>query len=180
MNSDSTASKYAGALFDIGKGAGKLDIFQANASDFLRVLQSSGDLKISLSHPNIRRAQRKEIIDAVLAKCSYDRLFNNFIKLVVDRGRIQYYPKIVAEFIGLRDEAAGRIHGHVYVASSLSAEQHEKLRAKVQKQLGCEVVIDEHIEPDIIGGMRLEINGRVYDSSIKYHLERMQNAMLHK
>ncbi len=180
MNSDSTASKYAEALFGIGKSNGKLDIFQANACDFLHVLQSSKDLMISLSHPNIRRAQRKEIIDAVLSQCTYDKLFANFVKLIVERGRIQYYAKIVSAFVGLRDEADGRLRGVVYVATPLTDEQRNKLRAKAQTKLGCEVVIEERIDPSLIGGLRLEINGRVYDSSIKYHLERMRDAMSEK
>jgi len=177
VNSDSTAQKYAEALFGIGSSQGKLEVFQMNAQDFERVLDSSKDLMIALSHPNIRKTQRKEVIAGVLKECAYDPLFNNFIKLVVERGRIQYYHKIVHSFVGLRDAAVGRLRGVVYVAEPLTAEQHERLRAKVQSKLGCEVVLEEKIEPSIIGGLRLEINGHVYDSSVKRHLERLREAM---
>ncbi len=177
MKSDSTAQKYAEALFGIGTSQGKLEVFQANAVDFQRILDSSKELMIALSHPNIRKTQRKEVINGVLAGSTYDPLFINFVKLVVDRGRIQYFSKIVHSFVGLRDAAVGRLRGVVYVADPLTAEQHERLRAKAQSKLGCEVVLEERIDPSIIGGLRLEINGRVYDSSVKRHLERLREAM---
>lgn len=177
MSSDPTAAKYAEALFGIGKSIGKLEIFQANAVDFQCVLQSSKELMIALSHPNIRRAKRKEIISSVLAQTAYDKMFINFVKLVVDRGRIQLFPKIVSAFIGLRDEADGRLRGVVYVASPLTAQQHENLRIKAQNKLGRQVVIEECIDESLIGGFRLEINGRTYDNSVKYHLERLRDAI---
>ncbi|MBR4985013.1 MAG: ATP synthase F1 subunit delta [Proteobacteria bacterium] len=180
MSSNTTAQKYAEALFGIGKSSGKLAVFQANAEDFSKILENAKDLKTALSHPNIRRVQRKAILDGILSGCSYDPVFANFLRLVVDRGRIQYFSKIVASFAKLRDEADGRVRGVVYVAAPMNASQRERLRQKVQQSLGKEVVIEERIDPDIIGGLRLEVDGRVYDSSLQRHLERMREAMLER
>ena len=177
MSSDTTAHKYAEALFGIGRDRGKLGVFQANAEDFLRILEGSRDLMTSLSHPNIRKAQRKAILDGVLSQCSYDLDFGNFLRLVVERGRIAYYPKMVSSFTGLRDEADGRLRGTVYSATPLSPSQRERLRARAQEKLGREVVLEERIDPSIIGGLSLEIDGRVYDGSVRRHLERLRLAM---
>lgn len=180
MSSDTVAMKYAEALFGIGKSTGKLAVFQANADDFLKILTGSRELMTSLSHPNIRRSNRKAILDDVLKKCTYDHVFENFLRLVVERGRIAYYPRIVTSFMGLRDEADGRVRGAVYVATPMSQLQREKLRQRVAQKLNCEVIIEERLDASIIGGLRLEIAGRVYDSSVKRHLERMREAMNEK
>ena len=179
MNADSmTAQRYAEALFGLGQGEGKLAEFQRNAEDFLRVLVNSKDLMVSLSHPNIRREQRKAIIDSVLAGCGYEHVFSNFIRLVVERGRILHYPKIVSHFIGLRDEAEGRLRGVVYSATPLSEQQISRLKAKVCAKLGNEVVFETRIDESLIGGLRVEVNGRVFDSSVKHHLDKMRESML--
>ena len=177
MNLDSTARKYAEALFGIGRSQGKLAVFQSNAEDFQRILSQSKDLLTSLSHPNIRKNQRMAIVNGVLASCTYDPVFSNFVRLVVQRGRIQCFSKIVASFTGLRDEADGRLRGVVYVASPMSAEQRAKLRAKATEKLGHEVILEERIDPSVIGGLRLEVDGRVYDSSVRRHLERLKESM---
>lgn len=177
MNSNSSAMKYAEALFGIGKSTGKLAVFQSNADDFLRILSGSKELMTSLSHPNIRRSSRKAILDEVLKKCSYDHVFENFLRLVVERGRISCYPKIVSCFVGLRDEADGRLRGVVYVAAPLSSEQREKLRRRVHEKMKREVLLEERIDTSLIGGLRLEIDGRVFDGSVKRHLERMRESM---
>ena len=177
MNLDSTARKYAEALFGIGQSTGKLLVFQTNAEDFQRILAQSKDLMTSLSHPNIRKKERMAIVNDVLSRCTYDPVFANFVRLVVERGRIQCFPKIVSSFTGLRDEADGRLRGVVYVASPMSADQLSKLRAKATQKLGHEVLLEERIDPSVIGGLRLEIDGRVYDSSVRRHLERLKESM---
>lgn len=177
MNLDATARKYAEALFGIGQSRGKLLVFQSNSEDFLKILKQSKDLMTSLSHPNIRKKQRMAIVEGVLSHCTYDHDFSNFVRLVVQRGRIACFPKIVASFTGLRDEADGRLRGVVYVASPMSADQKAKLRAKAALKLGHEVILEERIDPSVIGGLRLEIDGRVYDSSVRRHLERLKESI---
>ena len=180
MSSDGAAQRYAEALFGIGTSSGKVAVFQRNAEDFMRLLNGSKDLLLALSHPNIRRVQRKAVIDEILSKCTYDRDFSNFVRLVVERGRIAYFSKIVSCFTDLCDASDGRIRGCVYVASPLNASQLERIRAKIQSKLGREVILKECIEADVIGGFRVEIDGRVYDSSVKRHLDRLRESMIHQ
>ncbi len=177
-NVELCARRYAEALFGLGQSSGKLQVFQANAEDFLAILERSKDLKVSLSHPNIRREQRLKIINAVLADCSYDATFSNFVRLVVERGRASFFPRIVHEYQVLRDDADGRLRGVVSSATSLSPAQRQRLHEQLKAKLGHEVVLKERIDVSLIGGIRLEVNGRVYDGSVKHHLERMQSLLI--
>lgn len=177
MSSDSSAKRYAVALFEMARDANRDSSIYQNACDFSGVLERSSDLKIALSHPNIQKADRKKIMSEVLASSGYDHLFCNFLKVLADRSKIALFPKILAEYEALRDKASGRIRAQVYVAQNISAAQKQTLKTKIEGQLGHEVVLQERIEPSIIGGFRLEINGRVYDNSIRRHLERLSEEM---
>ena len=177
-NVELCARRYAEALFGLGQASGKLQVFQSNAEDFLALLERSKDLKVSLSHPNIRRKQRLQIINALLAESSYDATFSNFVRLVVERGRANYFPRIVHEYMILRDDADGRLRGVVYSATALSADQRKRLYDRVKSKLGHDVVLKERIDASLIGGIRLEVNGRVYDGSVKHHLEQMQTMLI--
>lgn len=178
MNSDVTAHRYAEAIFGIGKDTGKLAVFQRNAEDFLSILEKSKDLYTALSHPNIERCQRRKIVDAVLEKCNYDRVFSNFIRLVVERGRASHFSHIVASMMSLRDAAEGRLRGFVYVAQALTPSQKTRLTTKVCQVMGCEVLLSERIDPSLLGGMRVELDGKVYDSTVRRELEKMREAIL--
>lgn len=180
MSTDVTAERYAEAIFEIGKSAGKLDIFQSNAEDFLGILKDSKELYTALTHPNIERAQRRRIIDEVLQHCRYDRVYSNFLRLVAERGRMSHYSNIVRSMSEFRDRAAGRLRGIVYSAQPLSSEQCKRLRAKVGQVLGREVVLNERLDASLIGGLRVEIDGKVYDSSVRRELEKMQERMLNQ
>lgn len=173
MNNDAAASRYAQALMSLALEAGTLDAVQANAKDFLAVLETSKDLSIALSHPNVQLVQRRAIINAVLGKSGYDRLFVNFTKLLVDRGRIQIFSKIYESILRQRDVAEGRVSALIVSAQPLSQGQREALKAKVEAQMKCEVVFKEHIDTALIGGVRLVIGDKVYDNSIRRHLDRL-------
>ena len=177
-NVELCARRYAEALFGLGQSSGKLQVFQSNAEDFLAVMERSKDLKVSLTHPNIRREQRLKIVNTLLADSAYDATFSNFVRLVVERGRASYFPRIVHEYIVLRDDADGRLRGVVYSATALSPEQRQRLNERLMLKLGHEVVLKERIDVSLIGGIRLEVAGRVYDGSVKHHLEQMQSSLI--
>lgn len=173
MSNDSVASRYAQALLSLALEAQKLDVVQANAKNFLDVLETSKDLSIALSHPNVQLAQRRAIINAVLEKSDYDRLFINFTKLLVDRGRIQIFAKIYESILSQRDVAEGRVRALLISAQPVTEKQRQALKLKIETQMKCEVVFVEQIDPSIIGGVRLVIGDRVYDNSIRRHLQRL-------
>lgn len=177
-SSDVTAHRYAEAIFGIGQSTGKLAEFQCNAEDFLGLLEKSKDLSTALSHPNIERRSRRKIVDAVLEKCHYDRVFANFIRLVVERGRASHFANIVSSMVSLRDTAEGRLRGYVYSAQALTPDQKSRLTAKVCQVMGCEVLLSERVDPSLLGGIRVEVDGRVYDSTVRRELEKMREAIL--
>lgn len=178
MSSDSVARHYAEAIFGIGKAKHRLSLFQSNAEDFGKLLNQSKDLSLSLSHPNLSRGQRRGILDAVLLQSDYDPLFKNFLRVVVERGRIGLFKKILSEFIVLRDAFEGRLRGKVYSAVVLSPAQRAALLAKVQSKLSCEVILEEYVDASVIGGLRIEINGRVYDDTVRHQLEMLQDRII--
>ncbi len=177
MSSDSAAQRYAIALYEMARDA-KLDaVIYRNAQDFMQMLDSATDLKTALSHPNIKRADRKKILDAVLQDAQYETIFANFLRVLADKGKILLYHRIVAEYEVLRDHADGRVRASVYVANPMNPDQKQQLKSKIESQLHHEVALKEIIEPSIIAGFRLEIQGRVYDNSIRRHLERLRSDM---
>ena len=177
MSLESSAQRYAIALFEMARDGKKENEILSQARQFSELLKKSSDLRIALTHPNIQKADRKSILEGILARSDYDTMFANFLRVLVERGRAQLFSRIVSEYEVLLDAASGRVRATVYVANSLSAGQRSQLKAKIESQIGHEVVLQESLEPSIIGGFRLELQGRVYDSSIRRHLERLREEM---
>ena len=67
-------------------------------------------------------------------------------------------------------------------ATSLSEEQSRLLREKLEKVTGKAILLETAVEPSLIGGMRVLINGRVWDGSVRGRLQelggRMKNTVL--
>lgn len=175
--SESVAQRYAQALLAIAADQKKEQEFFRNGEQFSQLLESSRELIIALSHPNITRQERHAVLSAVLAKFNFDRLFQNFIRLLVDRSRIVYFVAIHKVYASMLDEALGRQRGKVFAAQALSFSQRETLKNKLKAQLNCDVILSEIIEPDLIGGLRVEIAGRVYDNTLRRHLEKIREGI---
>lgn len=85
---------------------------------------------------------------------------------------------MVSLFVGLRDLDDGRVRGMVFSASPLSLVQKNKLKAKIQSVLGHEVALTEVVDSSLIGGLRVEINGRVYDNTVCRQLEKLRESIV--
>ncbi|MGI5829668.1 MAG: ATP synthase F1 subunit delta [Bradymonadia bacterium] len=174
---DTVASRYAIALFGIAQGKKKEQKFLDNVNDFATLLKSSRDLMLVLTHPNVKRADKQAILTWIIGKSQYDSLFQNFIRLLTDRSKISLVPRIAIRYSAILDESQGRERATVVSAQALTPSQRAALKSRLSEQRDCDVVLNERVDENVLGGIRVEIGGRVFDATIKRHLERLREQL---
>jgi F0F1-type ATP synthase delta subunit len=75
------------------------------------------------------------------------------------------------------NQAKGRVEGKVIGASPLDAAHLERLLGTLRGISGKEVVLHQETDPALIGGVRVELEGKVYDGSVSTQLEKMRQRM---
>ena len=178
MQNEAIASRYAKALLDIAAAQSKVDAFTKDLESFLGVFKTSAELQVALTNPAISLEERHALMNALLKKQKVDPMVANFLRLLLDRGRMGIFPAICTAFRGQSDEAAGRARGRVYSAHKLGTMQLGKLQKAVEKLVGRKAVLEAHEDASLIGGIRVEIEGRVYDGSVRAQLERLRSQLL--
>ena len=101
----------------------------------------------------------------------------HFLSLLVDRDRVGLLPSIASRYRRLLDEAKGRVEARVVAAALLSRDMMERVRVALQSISGKEVILHEETDPGLIGGVRIELEGRVYDGSVRTQLEKMKQRI---
>ena len=154
-----------------------LDATVAEMDGLGRLIEASADFRRLLDSPLIDVNQASRAARAVLSAEGFSKIVQDFIGVVAANRRLRDLREIVQAFADLVARKRGVISAHVSSAHPLSDVQRQHLRARLIEAGYSNVNILEQVEPDLLGGMVVKIGARLYDTSLKSRLQRLQYAM---
>ena len=179
MADSKIARRYARALVEIGREHGIVDAIAAQLGDFEGSLGAGGGLlRAVLENPGISPTERRAVLDAVLARAGYHGMVENFLRLLLAKGRIVALPEIRAAYLSLSDDLAGRVRAQVTTARALPAAEAEQVVAALSATLGKPVVVRWAVDPSLIGGLRAQVGDTVYDATVRARLDTLLGSLL--
>ncbi len=167
------ARPYAEALFsasssDLSAAAGWLDELAAIADN--PQLQQFAD------NPNVTGQQVFDVIVGV-AKSALNDAARNFLRAVIDNGRLSALPEIGAQFRALKNARSGSSDAVVYSAFAIDGAALADVKAALEKRFGRKLNVAVELQPELIGGIRVVVGDEVLDASVKARLEQMKVAL---
>ena len=172
----SAATRYAQAVFSLGKERGTLDVWQSDLTDLATI---TGDSRVSnyLSNPSITADTKLATLEATLPSTVQPEL-RNLAKLLVVRDRTNLIPQIREIFEDQVRAERGITVAQVTTSEPLTAEEEALVREKLAAMTGNTIEITSTVDPDIIGGMGVGIGDQVIDGSGRNKLERMRTRLV--
>jgi F-type H+-transporting ATPase subunit delta len=171
MKEEILASRYARALLNSAKDCNAIDKMDAQLKLFLDLLKKSPQLNLALSHPAISFEDKKSFLDEIFKQTEFLPEFKNFIYLLVRKKRF-YLLRIIDEIFSQRVLfLEKRLPVSVYLPQSLSEANKKLLLKKLSEKFNKKIDLYLHIDPALIGGLKLEIGQKFFDASIKKNLE---------
>jgi len=172
------AGRYASALFELADNAKALDQVAQDLDTFKRLLAESAELARLIASPVIGRELQGKALLAVLDAAGIQGLTRNFVGTVAANGRARELPAMAQAFLAELARRRGETSAVVTSAMPLTAEQLQQLTDALRGVLGgAKVSIDAQVNPDILGGLVVKVGSRLFDSSIRSKLQRLQLAM---
>ena len=172
------AGRYATALFELADKAQSLDSVAQDLSTFRRLVSESQDLARLIASPVIGRALQSKALLAVLDAAGIKGLVRSFVGTVSANGRARELPAMATAFLAELARRRGETTATVTSAVPLSPQQLQQLSDSLRSVLGgAKVSIDARVEPEILGGLVVKVGSRLFDSSIRSKLQRLQLAM---
>ncbi len=172
------AGRYASALFELADNAKALDSVAQDLDTFRKLLAESTDLRRVIGSPVIGRELQGKALLAVLDAAGIKGLTRSFVGTVAANGRARELPAMAAGFLAELARRRGETTATVTSAVPLTPVQLQQLTETLRSVLGgAKVSIDAHVEPDILGGLVVKVGSRLFDSSIRSKLQRLQLAM---
>ncbi|SEO11812.1 F-type H+-transporting ATPase subunit delta [Rhodospirillales bacterium URHD0017] len=172
------AGRYASALFGLADDAKSLDQVAQDLTDFRKMATESPELSRVLASPVIGRAAQSKALLAVLDAAGIKGLTRSFVGTVAANGRARELIAMATAFLAELASRRGETTASVTSAVPLSAQQLQQLGDTLRSVLGgAKVSIDARVEPEILGGLVVKVGSRLFDSSIRSKLQRLQLAM---
>jgi F-type H+-transporting ATPase subunit delta len=170
--------RYASALFELADNARSLDQVAQDLTTFRSLVAESADLARLIASPIINRELQGKALLAVLDAAGISGLTRSFVGTVAKNGRSRDLPAMAAAFLAELARRRGETTAVVTSAVPLSQAQTEQLGEVLRQVLGgSKVSIDARVDPDLLGGLVVKVGSRLFDSSIRSKLARLQLAM---
>ncbi|MGC1306169.1 MAG: ATP synthase F1 subunit delta [Phormidesmis sp.] len=167
------AAPYAQALLSIAQSKDTVDELSQTASDLLNLLKESNELSSFIANPITDKDAKKGVLRKVLGDDANVQM-KNFLMLLVDKGRIYLITPILQEFQSRVRELKQTVLAEVTSAVELTDEQKDTVRQKVQGMTAAQSVeLETRIDPELIGGVIIQIGSQVLDASIRGQLRRI-------
>lgn len=177
MSNTIVAKRYSVALFDICKEKNILDTVVEDARTVAEVFSTNEELLSFLAHPKISQKQKQQLLTEAFAGVSAE--MKNTLLLMVDRQRTSEIAQMAAEFVELTNEEKSIADAQVYTIRPLTeAERHAVSSAFASKVGKNSLRIENIVDRNIIGGMKLRIGNRIFDGSISGKLSRLERQLL--
>jgi F-type H+-transporting ATPase subunit delta len=171
----SIARRYARALLELTKedraSAAK------TLSDFRQLLEQNHTLSEVLISPAFSLAQRERVLGEVVKKQAIGAPLDRFLSVLVKRRRVAYLPAIEESFQELVDEMDARMRVSVETAAPLDAPTLENLQSILSNATHRTVILDQRINPRLIGGISVRVGSLLVDGSLRTQIARLRESL---
>ena len=173
---ESVASRYGLALYSLAMDKNKILDWQKEVKELTSVLKENTDFIMVLGSSFISLKERLEMVDKSFV--GVDEEIIALIKVVMENNRMHMILDIFESFNSYCNEYRGVCEGLVYSTLKLDQKVINQIEKKISKIEHHKVELKNVIDPTLIGGVRVVIHDRIYDGSIKHHLEMMKKDLL--
>ncbi|MBI2808814.1 MAG: ATP synthase F1 subunit delta [Planctomycetes bacterium] len=174
------AKVYAEALLNAAEAAQAVDAVLEEVDSLIDdVFRNDARLEALLAGAAVGRKIRQVAIEKAFANRS-DKTFYKFLLVLNDHERLDLIRPIRRALHDLSDERARRLRVHAFSAVPLSQEFQDRIKAVAHDFFKLEPVLVLHVDPTLLGGLKLRIGDKVYDGTVRTRIDNLRNQLIER
>ena len=175
MITNKVSAEYAGALFELSIEKGKQKDYYEDLMTISKSIKENPLFVEILVSPNVTLAQKIEVVDQTFGSLSEDVV--SLVKLLCEKKRFDMFDFVCQDYEALYNEASKILPAKVRTAAPLSKVEEKRLVETLEKKSGNKVKLELEIDEKILGGMIIELDGKIIDGSLKTRLNRIKEVI---
>jgi ATP synthase F1 delta subunit len=167
---------YGKALFEAAAALNKVDAILEELKEIREIFQNNPDFNEFFSTPVISGPEKKQVIEEVFRdRISQETI--NFLMVLIDKRRMASFNRIVKEYQKLIDQENGISLGTVFSVEPLTDIQLSSFEEKTARLLKKNVKLVNKTDAFLLGGVKIFIEGKVIDASIRKQLQDLEGSI---
>ena len=158
----------------LARSSKNLDGLQTELFEIQQLVSSDPELELSLSSTRATGEQKQALVARLLNDKTSEAALELSLQAVHSK-TYKRFAEVLEQYGFWIAEFAGESVAHIRVARELSQPQLDRLTKALAGYFGRELQINVEVDPEIIGGVHIAINGEVLDATV---LTKLQNARL--
>jgi F-type H+-transporting ATPase subunit delta len=164
-------------LVQLGQERNLLDQFREELGRLVKAFAVEKRLAMLLQSPSLPKEKKVGVLAGLVALLELSGEISNFLGLLQSKNRLRYLQQIEEEFGRQADEASGLQRVQVNSAVALQDGERKALIASLAARSGQEIVLEEHCDPALIGGLQVEVDGQMLDGTVRTQLQRIAKTI---
>jgi F-type H+-transporting ATPase subunit delta len=169
------AAVYARSLFEVAKEQDKLDVVREQLGAFADALGETRELQMFFFSPYFSTHEKEDGLERAVS--DVDPVVMNFLKLLIEKHRMPTMFRIRANFDALWEDENRLLPVQITSAVELDEKTVRELGDRISEQTGRKVELSSQVEPDILGGIVVQVGNSVLDASVRTRLEQLRRQV---
>jgi len=167
---------YGTALMEAAQDVGKQQEILEEGQQIVEILRNEPDLKAFIDYPAISADEKKKALQEIFEGRICQELMN-FLFVLIDKRRAGRFERIIKVYRDLLEKEEGVSYGVVYSVEKLSEERIAQLEEQTSRLLKINVKLENEIDPKLIAGVKIMVEGKLIDASYRKKFEEMASQL---
>lgn len=175
--SSTVSLRYATAFLDLAESQKIVAKVEKDMEALAGLLDGSEAFAAFVASPTVSKPRQQAIIEEFSKKLKLQTLTQNFLGVLIQNGRLYGLSSILRAVFKEMSKRRGEMVVGVESANVLSAAQQKALKDELDKATGKKVLLDAHVNPDLLGGLIVTVGSQRIDNSVSGRLDRLKAQM---
>ncbi|WP_435150776.1 ATP synthase F1 subunit delta [Candidatus Pelagibacter bacterium nBUS_44] len=173
-----SAERYSLALYELAGDSNVLSQVEDQSSSILNLISSSEDFLDLIKDPTISQEDLLKVIDKISNDNKFESLLKNFLSFLITKRRFFYVEQILKSFIETCSQKRGELKAELKSAKELSGDEISKITDELTKNFSSKIKLNYKHDESLIGGLIVQVESTMVDTSIKNKLQQIENRMI--
>jgi F-type H+-transporting ATPase subunit delta len=167
---------YARSLFEVAKDQDKLDVVRDQLGEFADALSTTRELQVFFFSPYFSTPEKIDGLKRTVSDA--DPVVLNFLELLIEKHRMPVLFRIRENYDRLWEDENKLLPVEITSAVELDKDVVDQLGDQISEQTGRKVELSSRVEPDILGGIVVQVGNAVLDASVRNRLEQLRKQVV--
>ncbi len=163
------ARVYGGSLYDLASEEKLTDAILEQMQEIRAIFRENPEYLDLLSEPAVKKEERTDLIEKAFG-AEAERYLVNFLKILCEKNLLREYEGCTEEFTKRYNADHGIAEAVVTSAVALTDDQKKALKEKLEKVSGKTVSLVTKVNPDVMAGLKVELEGVELDGTVNGRL----------